>query len=101
VVQDEQDEVTFGSRSDGFIRHSDRNDSSEHFQPKEHIKFGETVQNPPDLTTWKDKLKKSKTTKESTAPKNAVEIEKLRLQAIEAYQQMKAKRKKQESANNF
>lgn len=89
--------MTFGSRADGFIRPSDRSDSAEQFKSKETIKFGETAQTPPDLSGWKDKLKKKKTTdlKHTTPQKNSVEVEKLRLQAIEAYKQVKERRKKQ------
>lgn len=97
----------FGSRADGVIRPSDRGDSSEQFKRTEHIEFGATAETPPDLGLWKEKLalKAQKMTKKSneTAPKkqNSVEVEKIRLQAIEAYKQIKEKRRKESGVATF
>ncbi len=96
-IQDlNEEEISFGSRSDGFIRHSDRIDNVDHFQKNDFVQFGETAQTPPDLSSWKDKLKTKVKFKHHVPIKNSVEIEKLRLQAIEAYKQIKERRKKQD-----
>ncbi len=91
-----EEEISFGSRFDGFIRHSDRIDNVDHFRTNDVVKFGETAQNPPDLSSWKDKLKTKTKVKNNVPIKNSVEVEKLRLQAIEAYKQIKERRKKQD-----
>lgn len=46
----------FGSRSDGFIRPSDRGDVKPYFDSDANVKFGERVERPPDLQEWAAKL---------------------------------------------
>lgn len=107
LQDDEEEEIVFGSRSDGFIRPSDRSDSSEQFKRSEPIGFGETAETPPDLALWKDKLaqKAQKMTKKpakvALKTQNSVELEKIRSQAIEAYKQIKEKRRKESGISSY
>lgn len=116
--------MEFGSRSDGYIRPSDRGDVKPYFASHESLAFGETAERPPELDQWKEKLDKKKklaqqrselTSKlklqdklsppengaESTKqPDTSIEMEKLRKQAIEAYKQLREKRRKLNGLNN-
>jgi hypothetical protein len=62
VGQDDEDEesMEFGSREDGFIRPSDRNDAKTDFNSSEIIRFGETVHAPPNLKSFAQQLTKKK-----------------------------------------
>jgi hypothetical protein len=100
--ENDAENIVFGSRSDGYIRPSDRDDSRDTFRRAESGHFGDTAETPPDLATWKDKLasKAKKLVRSAAAATikkpNSVEVEKIRLQAIEAYKQVKEKRRKQQ-----
>jgi hypothetical protein len=48
----DEESMEFGSREDGYIRPSDRQDFRSDFQPKEIIPFGETVHAPPNLKSF-------------------------------------------------
>jgi hypothetical protein len=62
VGEDDEDEesMDFGSREDGFIRPSDRNDAKTDFSNSEIIRFGETVHAPPNLKSFAQQLTKKK-----------------------------------------
>jgi ABC-type Zn2+ transport system substrate-binding protein/surface adhesin len=48
----DEETMEFGSREDGYIRPSDRQDFRSDFQAKEIIPFGETVHAPPNLKSF-------------------------------------------------